>query len=944
MKVYSLKPFIVTRSILFVYMLFSNIRFDSESDIFMIGKPPSWLEDSFDKSSCPCFLKSIEWTNSGEEEDQLFQMFGAEGFEDNDQIFEGLENLPIHLDRNRLTELSPQLATIFKNSEMISISDNKLEHLDTSMLASCTNLLELYMLKSCSPDAKFTLDFLATLTQLTYLFITLPEGPADFSVFANLSSLLYLGLEGVPSIDASKKRTELNQESFLQLSQLSELNTLKLSFFDIASLGKDFLIGFNQLTDLSLAHNLINSIHADAIKNCPSNLTDLDLACNQLTHLLSDLFGNQVCLVNLDLRKNSLHTLDCDCFRDLENLNRLKLQKNRIEDLPLGVFKSLGNLLELYLSGNRIKTIKPGVFDKMPNLMELNLDENPISTIHQDSFQNLAGLTKLSINRCQLKSINNRMFTGLIKLQELNLNDNLISSFEIVDEFNTILLDKANLSPMELEAVRKHLFEDLKNLTTLSLNGNRLEKLDLNVFLNLEKLKELNLSSNAISELNDISLEQNLTSLTTLKLQHNQLVAISKNAFSSAKKLRHLDLSRNKLKKLDDGFFVPYEDLHYLSLKSNNLTFNINRHTFSRGGRNVRKICLDENQMVRIEDGAFENTKYLCSLEIDLPTSFLISNQRQGMCPNQLYQSCVSIRKSTSEVLKLFFLNEMNFSGTHQSLGALCIKNSCLESLDEFHLDTKFRKLFTLDLSGNQLQELKSWWFEGLHRLRYLNVCNNLLEELVDPELFNHFRFLITINLSNNKLKRLNRNLFNGLVRLKSIDLSVNPQLSNIDPTLFRELHCLTIINLSGNNIQSLNMYEMIQFCPSLTDLDLSSNQLDHRSINRTSMRRGDQLIGLNLARNRLENMEFVFNLYNLEQLDLSGNQISSLLVDGFNTLGRLMKLENLNLSCNQIESFDVKVILHLRPKLLHLDLSQNPFDLKEPDVLKRIKWLPRSK
>ena len=90
--------------------------------------------------------------------------------------------------------------------------------------------------------------------------------------------------------------------------------------------------------------------------------------------------------------------------------------------------------------------------------------------------------------------------------------------------------------------------------------------------------------------------------------------------------------------------------------------------------------------------------------------------------------------------------------------------------------------------------------------------------------------------------------------------------------------------------------------------------------------------------------MEFVFNLYNLEQLDLSGNQISSLLVDGFNTLGRLMKLEKLDLSCNQIESFDVKVILHLRPMLLHLDLSQNPFDLKEPDVLKRIKWLPRSK
>ena len=230
MKVYSLKPFIVTRSILLVYMLNKSIEFDLESDILMIGKPPLWLKDSFDESSCPCFLKSIEWNNLEEEfGDDFFQMIRAEGFEDNDQIFEDLGHLPVDLSRNRLTELSPQLETIFKNSETINISDNKLEHLDTSLFAPCSNLRELYMLKSCSPDAKFTLDFLTPLTQLTHLEMTLPEGPLDFGVCANLKSLKYLVLEGVSSIDASKKRTELNQESFLQLSQLSELKTFNLS-------------------------------------------------------------------------------------------------------------------------------------------------------------------------------------------------------------------------------------------------------------------------------------------------------------------------------------------------------------------------------------------------------------------------------------------------------------------------------------------------------------------------------------------------------------------------------------------------------------------------------------------------------------------------------------------------------------------------------------------
>ena len=431
-------------------------------------------------------------------------------------------------------------------------------------------------------------------------------------------------------------------------------------------------------------------------------------------------------------------------------------------------------------------------------------------------------------------------------------------------------------------------------------------------------------------------------SLTILNLQDNQLAAISKNAFSSAKKLEDLNLSNNKLVKLDKDFFIHFEDLDNLNLSNNNLTFNINRYTFSRGGRKIFGIRLDENQMVRIEDGSFENAIYLCTLEIDLPTSFHISNQRQGMIPSLQYLSRISMQKSTPEVLRIFLLNEMNFSRTHQNyrLEKLCIKNSRLESIDEFVLGSKFPKLKDLNLSGNQLRELKSCWFEGLSRLQDLNLSNNFLEQLVDPELFDHIQNLETINLSNNKLTHLKSSLFKGLNFLDSINLSNNPKLSNIDQTLFRELPRLMKISLSGNNIQSLNMSELIQFCPSLRDLDLSNNLLDHQSINRTSMRRGDQLTGLNLARNRLENMEFVFNLYNLERLDLNGNQISSLFVDGVNTLGRLMKLEKLDLSGNQIESFNEKMIL-LRPTLVHLNLYENTFDSKEPDILATIKSLP---
>ena len=75
-------------------------------------------------------------------------------------------------------------------------------------------------------------------------------------------------------------------------------------------------------------------------------------------------------------------------------------------------------------------------------------------------------------------------------------------------------------------------------------------------------------------------------------------------------------------------------------------------------------------------------------------------------------------------------------------------------------------------------------------------------------------------------------------------------QLFDVDVTLSREVKQFTNLNLSGIYIGKLNLRPLLQLCPSLRELDRSGNHLVNRLINSTSMQRGDQLTGLNSARN----------------------------------------------------------------------------------------------
>ncbi|MGK7895834.1 MAG: COR domain-containing protein [Xenococcus sp. (in: cyanobacteria)] len=204
----------------------------------------------------------------------------------------------------------------------------------------------------------------------------------------------------------------------------------------------------------------------------------------------------------------------------------------------------------------------------------------------------------------------------------------------------------------------------------------------------------------------------------------------------------------------------------------------------------------------------------------------------------------------------------------------------------------KLKKITTLDLSGNKINELPEC-ISNLSNLKQLYLSENQLTSL--PESIGNLSNLSKLKLSENQLTRLPKSIGN---------------FSNL-----RRLY------LSRNQLTSLP--ESIGNLSNLKQLELSENQLASlpESIGNLS-----NLSWLNLSRNQLKNLpKAIGNLFNLSRLYLSGNQLTSLP----KSIGNLSNLRWLNLWENQLISLP-KSIGNLS-NLSQLKLSGNP--LKTPPI-----------
>ena len=185
--------------------------------------------------------------------------------------------------------------------------------------------------------------------------------------------------------------------------------------------------------------------------------------------------------------------------------------------------------------------------------------------------------------------------------------------------------------------------------------------------------------------------------------------------------------------------------------------------------------------------------------------------------------------------------------------------------------------------------------------------------------LFTNFSSCTYLNLTRNQIKNITTGAFSGLDKLQSLDLSEN-FIKEIYKGMFEGLGSLKELNLDNNQIENIN--DGFHSSGNLTLLSLNGNKFKYiPNVIRTDL---TSLLGLSLAGNNLD--QYIFSLLNdrmfinLEQLDLSGNEITGL------PLWRTLGLKELNLCNNEIRELQFGGFRYLK-KLVTLNLSWN--DLK---------------
>uniref|UniRef100_A0A8C6SQ32 Leucine rich repeat containing 4C, genome duplicate a n=1 Tax=Neogobius melanostomus TaxID=47308 RepID=A0A8C6SQ32_9GOBI len=211
---------------------------------------------------------------------------------------------------------------------------------------------------------------------------------------------------------------------------------------------------------------------------------------------------------------------------------------------------------------------------------------------------------------------------------------------------------------------------------------------------------------------------------------------------------------------------------------------------------------------------------------------------------------------------------------------------------------------------------------------RYLNLQENLIQ-VIKVDSFKHLRHLEILQLSKNHIRKIELGAFNGLANLNTLELFDN-RLTTIPNGAFEYLSKLKELWLRNNPIESIPSYAFNRV-PSLRRLDLGElKRLSY--ISEGAFEGLSNLRYLNLGMCNLKEIPNLIPLVKLDELEMSGNQISVIRPGSFKGLIHLQKLWMMHAQIQTIErnAFDdLQSMVELN--LAHNNLTLLPHDLFTP-------------
>ena len=304
-------------------------------------------------------------------------------------VFTGTSVETLNFANNEFVSMpTAALSVVESTLHYLDISKNHLEHLDSTMFNSFSNLIELNLASN-----KLTI---------------LPD-----NVFVSLRNLICL--------DISENTVRANfKELFHYTQNVQKLNLAKIGFTSSPT------IPLPNLVSLNMSDNGISDIEVHSVMSLRL-LRELDLSHNQITQVHSRIWPYLPHLTKLDLSHNPIESLTKDSFIGATRIETLILENlNDVMRFDYDTLSHMGFLEELYM--NTFPNIEKYRF----RVGQLLATVHTLRTLHlevrEDALSDqLSGafgpkLKELHISGKNLKAVDSKTFRGFQNKHELLLS------------------------------------------------------------------------------------------------------------------------------------------------------------------------------------------------------------------------------------------------------------------------------------------------------------------------------------------------------------------------------------------------------------------------------------------------------------------------------------------------------------------------------------------
>lgn len=399
-------------------------------------------------------------------------------------------------------------------------------------------------------------------------------------------------------------------------------------------------------------------------------------------------------------------------------------------------------------------------------------------------------INTLSLRHMKLVTLTNTTFKGL----------------------QTTNLTSLDLSNNGMGKIEKGSFQWLPRLETLSLMDNNIKHLTKDTFQGLQSLKQLQLTKALVKshsptpKIDDFSF-QPLSSLESLILQKTVVQEIQEHTFTGLNNLKELDLS--------------WSSFASLKIITNKTLVSLARSPLS-------KLNLTGTAVLQINDGSFSVFRNLTALYLDsnFIKQTLSGKEFEGL--GQLEEIHMSLNYQKINLSSTSFVHVPN-------LRVLTLAQSLIATA--LNLDpspfSPLSKLTFLDLSHNNIANIKESMLKGLVNLKVLKLQHNNLARLWKnanlggPVLFlKEVLNLTTLLLDSNGLDEIPADALRGLKDLQEMSLA-NNLLNRLKDGVFDDLQSLKVLFLQKNMITTVRPEVFKTPTSNLSLLILGKNPFD---------------------------------------------------------------------------------------------------------------------